>query len=240
LFVRFFLYALLWGLISCPAKGSPQTADELSVAIIHIPPYIISKPSPAKPTGLAIRAVNRMASECGLKTHFILAASWKRAYQMGLTGKVDAVIPAHYTAERTVFFEYPPSPILNAEMVLFAHASAKHKSFTGLPMLKSKIIGTVIGGISDPAFDAFIKANHISNVKHVSFQSLLLALSRKRIDFLAGNLLVGTYVANKMGIADEIQALKPRLGLSPLYLAVSKQRHRNALKEQKISGCLLK
>ena len=213
--------------------------DSISVAVIHVPPYIDIGYRNKPITGLAVDVTTRLVTQCGLKVRFVPMASWNRAILLAKDGKIDGVIPAHKTEERQAVFDYVSEPVFTAEMVLFARRAGGPSTFQGLTSLYGKRVGVISEALVEKEFNSYIRSNQVTLVEYRSLPVLLAGLVKNRLDFVAGNRVIGRFSAQEQGILDRIIDLEPALGYIPVYLALSKRRQVSAETEKKIQSCLL-
>ncbi len=182
-----------------------------------------------KAGGIAVEIVTNVMQTLGHDVT-ITVYPWTRALKMVRTGNADAIFTAYKNADREKFLDFSRQ-VLFPQVVYFYKNRRSAVNFTGdLASVKSKRIG-VVSTISYGAnFDQY-KSNFILDKAHRlehNFQKLLL----NRVDLVPSNVYVAEYTLQRMDLGNQIVRLPHKIESVPSYIAFSKFRNLENLRDQ--------
>jgi len=118
---------------------------------------------------------------------------------------------------------YPDEPLTVLQMGLMRQKGSRAGYDGKLESLKDRTIGRIRNARVAPAFDE-AAANGLFHLEERSdFGLLALAVAHGRVDFLAGDELMGLWGAAENGVLDRVEMVHPHFGDNPVYLAISKK-----------------
>jgi polar amino acid transport system substrate-binding protein len=146
---------------------------------------------------------------------------WKRALELGKSGKYDGLLGAFYSIERTEFFEFS-MPICEEQLVFFSKKNTIKKKYSSLHDLKGYIIGTVRGYHYT---DEFHNANYLTKDVATKTVDNISRLLLGRLDLVLASKLVFLHILRNdyPEIMNTLTRLEPPLVTSKLHITISKQ-----------------
>lgn len=144
---------------------------------------------------------------------------WKRVQNQLASGDIDLVMLYFKTPERAKHVYYLDQPHIHEDSSLFT-LKGKDIPFTGdLHALTPYTFGFVRGYSHGAEFDG---ATYLQKFEILSEERLIKMLRAERFDIAVGNEQVMTFIAKKLGVADQLAFLQPIIDRSPDYIAFSK------------------
>lgn len=232
---RFVAFALF---ITLGSVAVPLRAEVVRISTIVMPPFIEVTPGDA-PHGEAVETVTALAAACGLEAQVIIMPSWGRAFTSAQTGLTDAVMPANYSADRAVSFDFPVRPLLTLEPRLFVRAESVFTRYTGPQMLDNHGVAVRKNAILEAGFDAYVRAGTVALVERGESRAMMDDLLSGRVDFVASPPTMFEAALKAHGLQGRVRSLEPALGKSVQYLALSKKRGPAVAEGTPASSCLL-
>ncbi len=190
-------------------------------------------------TGTAIKALERLSTQCGIPVDLIVTPSWNRAYMMAQIGIVDGLVPTNFSKERTKFFDFPKAPLVKMSPTLIVRRDNPAQAFQGLEMLRGKRVGVRTNALLEEKFDAFVRSGAAVLVERSDSKSLIEELLSGRVDFIADAPAMIVYHMSASRIPEQIRFLQPPLGQSSQFLALSHKRAPHLAAGTAVSACLL-
>lgn len=151
---------------------------------------------------------------------------WPRALHLVSQGKVD-LIPTLFKNKKRIHEYLFVEPSYAYEVNQLFALENKNIEFNGLlSQLNDYKIGTVREYSYGEKFDA---ASQIKKFTSLNEEVLVSALINKRVDAIVGNPFILNRVMEQQNVSSKIEAIKPYLAHTPVYLALTKKR-KNAAK----------
>jgi len=185
------------------------------------PPYII-KDEHNNPSGILVELIQQTLRPLGIEPQFRIT-NWARAFKSATAGKIDALIPAIKSPDREKALIYPAEPLTVLQMGLMRQKGSSAVYDGELESLKGRRIGRIRNARVAPAFDKAAANGLFHLEERSSFGLLALAVVHGRVDFLAGDELMGLWGAAENGVLNRIEVAHPHFGDNPVYLAISKK-----------------
>lgn len=236
----------LFALASCwltLASGAVWSESDdravMRVATIIVPPMVIKNGDTGDLTGTAIKAIERLSTLCDMPLDLIVTPSWNRAYMMAQIGIVDGLVPANFSKERTKFFDFPKTPLVKMSPALIVRRDNPAQTFQGLEMLRGKRVGVRTNALIEEKFDAFVRSGAAVLVERSDSKSLIEELLSGRVDFIADAPAMIIYHMSASRIPERIRFLKPPVGQSSQFLALSHKRAPHLAAGTAVSACFL-
>ncbi|MCP3900386.1 MAG: amino acid ABC transporter substrate-binding protein [Desulfobacteraceae bacterium] len=153
---------------------------------------------------------------------------WKRCLIMMQDQEADTLIDLVMTDERRAYLFFPEEPLSDSSLTIFYHKNHPLKIDT-LDDLKSYRFGAQSGSEYPPELAEVLVKRYDVKLMEQNFQKLVA----DRIDLMVENRIVGQYLANKMGLSDQIGVLElPKPFPTRYYLGFSKKKGHDRLAEQ--------
>lgn len=183
-------------------------------------------------TGFHIDLVNAVARKLNIDVIF-KTYPWKRSLIMLKDGELDAVTYMTRTREREQFGYFFEENVLSVTQFGFfvLKERAREIVYSGdFKQLQPYTIGTIRGYSYGHAFDeaAYLRKDDGANTE----TEQLYKLMGRRFDIGIGVVARIRYIANQMGIADQIVFLNPYLAQIPCYIVFSKKKNHEQLAKQ--------
>lgn len=228
---------LAWTAGAASTEREDPTAIRISTIVV--PPMVVQDPETGNLTGTAVAALQALAARCNVRLELIVTPSWNRAYMMAQIGIVDGVIPTNYAEDRLAFFDFPPSPLVDMSPTLIVRTDSPIQFFEGLEMLRGKRVAVRTNALLEERFDAFMRGGGAVLVERSDSQSLVDELLSGRVDFIADAPAMIIYHMSARKIPERIRFLKPPLGHSGQFLALSRKRASHLRDGTAASTCFL-
>ncbi|MCP4431434.1 MAG: transporter substrate-binding domain-containing protein [Gammaproteobacteria bacterium] len=153
---------------------------------------------------------------------------WKRCLVMMQNQKADALIDLVSTNERRAYLFFPDEPLSDSSLILFYHKGHRPQIDT-FDDLKSYQLGGQRGSeYPQELADVLVKREDTTTL-----EQNFLKLVKDRVDIMVENRIVGRYIANKMGLLDQIEVLElPKPFPTRYYLGFAKKDGHDHLAEQ--------
>jgi len=216
--LQILLIAIL-ALLSLPAKTHAK--DVMVIGGLVAPPYIIIDEK-GSVSGVAVELIKQALAPLDIEPQFRIS-NWARAFKSATSGKIDALIPAIKSPDREEHLAYTETPLAHLQMALL-HQKGSSATFDGsMESLKGSLIGRIRNARVSKSFDEAAKTGLFNIEERNSFGLLALAVAHGRIDFMAGDELMGLWGAAENGVLDRLEISHPHLGSVPVYLAISRK-----------------
>ena len=203
-------------------------ADNYSFVTFRFPPLEYGGDD-GKAQGITVEIVRKVINNLGHNVE-IKVFPWTRALMMVRKGTADAIFTAYKNPEREKFMDYS-NQILFPQIVYFYKKKGVKIDFDGdLKTLKNIRIGVVSTISYGKKFDQIKSKLNLdkANKLEQNFEKLLLG----RIDLVPCNVHVAEYTLHHLGWADKIVRVSLKIERVPSYIAFSKKRNLEALRDQ--------
>jgi len=221
---------------ACSESDEPAT---IRISTIVVPPMVVQNPQTGELSGTAVEALHELSDRCAVRLELIVTPSWNRAYMMAQIGIVDGVIPTNFAEDRLAFFDFPPSPLVDMSPTLIVRSDSPIQAFEGLAMLRGKRVAVRTNALLEERFDTFMRSGAAILVERSDSQSLVDELLSGRVDFIADAPAMIIYHMSARKIPERIRFLKPPLGHSGQFLALSRKRAGHLRDGTAASACFL-
>jgi ABC-type amino acid transport substrate-binding protein len=225
-----FRYFLIFILLSFDSQAKQV---EISVAAPEIFPFVYLNDK-QEVVGLFVDCLNNSTNEN--YTFKAMVLPWARALEEVKNNRIDALMPAVYTKQRTEFLSYPNKPMIE----FFSDILVKKKPASFTTFEEAKKQNKLIAKVRSKALREDIKARiespglTILNIKDT--KTALKMLLQNRIDYFVGDPQMVKYTAQQANMNDEFSFVKLSDKTSPSFLAFSKQFAKNNNINQIMNG----
>ena len=206
---------------------SPTLADDThkkSITIATIQNSIlVAEKSYRKIRPLGFEKAIAAFNTCGLEAEFIIVPSWARAFQMASQGYVDGLIAANKTTAREKIFYFAKKPYTTVAILAFQSTRQPLARFKKWSIFDGKVLGYISGVFLSKPFENYIKQGTATTVQRSTMDILFADMLDGKIDFVIGQAELDDDVSTPLGSRKLVRALQPPLGISPLYIALSRR-----------------
>lgn len=203
------LFVLL--LFTC--LGAFAHAGPLRIVTDPWAPYVFVENGQAR--GLDYDASVEVFKRLGVEVHWDFMP-WKRCLIEMENGQADAVLDIFMTEERRPRLHFADEPLSSAEFVLF-YDRARPYPFNRLTDLQGLKVGTSPGyWYSDSDFRT---SELFTREPAPSHEANLGKLVRDRVDLVVNDRRAGLWLAQHLGLAEQVAHHPRPVGEDPLYLA---------------------
>lgn len=179
-------------------------------------PYVYEENG--QPTGLDYEITQTVLQRLGIELE-LQFLPWKRCLLALEHGHADGILDIFHLPEREAGMLFVAEPLSDIELVLF-YARNRPYRYDSLEDLRDLVIGVSPGyWYNDKAFRA---STLFSREEAQSHGANLGKLIRHRIDLVVNDRRAGLYLSAQMGIQEQIDYHRKRLGRDHLYLALRK------------------
>jgi polar amino acid transport system substrate-binding protein len=209
--------ALCWGWLFL---GAAVLADSppLRMGVSEWPPYEFAQNG--VPRGLDIElaraAVVAMKAEPAFEFY-----PWKRVLLMAQRQEIDAILSVRPTPERQQYLLFPREHLSVSENVLFVRKGEDYH-VPSVAALAGKMVGVTASYSYGEELDALVRSGAVVTDESHTDEQGLRKLMAVRYDMFVCDRISGWYLAQSMGIADQISALPLRVSTVKNYLAFSR------------------
>ncbi|WP_314409683.1 transporter substrate-binding domain-containing protein [Pseudomonas kuykendallii] len=204
---------ICWALLFCTACVVAQ-ADPLRIVSEAWAPYVYEENGVVR--GLDYELTATVLERLGI-THELQLLPWKRSLAEFDEGRADAILDIFRNPDREQSMVFIDEPLSSSEFVLF-YARQRPFPYSDLNSLKGLRIGVSPGyWYSNEAFRQskdFIRENAPNHA--ANFGKLMLG----RVDMVLIERRVGLYLAQQMGILDQLDYHRQLISHDDLYLAL--------------------
>ncbi|WP_287028182.1 substrate-binding periplasmic protein [Pseudomonas sp. UBA6310] len=204
---------ICWALLFWAACVVAQ-ADPLRIVSEAWAPYVYEENGVVR--GLDYELTATVLERLGI-THELQLLPWKRSLAEFDEGRADAILDIFRNPDREQSMVFVDEPLSSSEFVLF-YARQRPFPYSDLSSLKGRRIGVSPGyWYSNEAFRQskdFIRENAPSHA--ANFGKLMLG----RVDMVLIERRVGLYLAQQMGILDQLDYHRQPISHDDLYLAL--------------------
>ncbi|MGJ8679439.1 substrate-binding periplasmic protein [Paraglaciecola sp.] len=173
-----------------------------------------------KRVGFSIDVLNYFEQHTNYEFEFIILP-WPRAIHLVSVGKVDLILTLFKTSKREGEYHFIEPSYGDEANQLFSLVD-KEIEFTGqIPELASYSIGTVREYSYGDRFD---QASYLTKLPALTEAILLKLLLGNRVDVAISNPLAFSNVILKHNAQNRIKAIEPYVEITPVYMALTKQR----------------
>ncbi|MCV6589369.1 MAG: transporter substrate-binding domain-containing protein [Marinobacterium sp.] len=190
-------------------------------------------------TGVAPAVTRQLFAELGYQVQLSADSNWKRCLHEVERGRVDLIVAAFRTRQRQRWLDFTQQPIIADHITLFSrhnsqpspttptrHLPSRH--YPPLERLRQQTVGLLLGDSFGDDFDRFVQK--YSQIEHVSQgRQNFTKLALGRIDYMPIGQLTGQLQSQKLGYADQLQAIEPAITTEYYYLALGKHSQLQAL-----------
>jgi len=182
--------------------------------------------------GIAVDIVRRVFDRMGQAVDIRLFP-FTRSLKLMETGQADGLFAIVKTAEREKFMDYGTEPLLYQSAVLFVQKESDITFNGDLHALSKYRFGVLRGATYGMKWQNARRDGIINNIEEVAeysqnFQKLLSG----RVDILIGPHITMLDFANKENVRGKMRELIPFLESVPTYLAFSKKRVADHIKQE--------
>lgn len=184
------------------------------------PPYLWRDPQhPQRLIGASADLLELLGKELDVQVEVIHAGKRASAEADARNGRVDLLIGSYLTPERLEQFDFVHPAYLEVPVQVWTQRD-KAPLFGRLADLASHKGLAVDAGNFAPALQALV-GQRLGLKSTGQSVDALQQLQRGRIDYLLLEGHGGAALVERLGLADELQALEPELASEPLYFALS-------------------
>ncbi len=219
-----------------PAGGEGSTCRELLASgNPQYPPYLWPDAPEAQAStlqGAAAELAQWLAQEIGVPIRMRYVGPWARVQQEMRAGRIDLIVGAFYTQERTQYMDYfhPPFRQTRSAVWVGPQSTLRYRRWADLAGLRG---ATVINNSFGEAFDSYARENlEIQQVP--SLEQAIHLLQRARVDYLIYEDSPGEAYLARLGVKG-VRQLQPPVATEDLYLTLS---HRSACNTAAMRGRL--
>ena len=201
-----------------------QAVDPVKIAVDNgNPPFMYAKGD--KAAGLYPVMLEGIFAKMGVPAE-VSAYPWKRTLAMGEKG--EAGIGGIYkNEERVKIYDYS-APIYSEKLVLYVDKD-KSFPFSGIPDLKGKKVGTILGWSYGEAFDNARKGNLVTVDEVTSDSVNFKKLASGRVDCVIAIELAGKKVIAEENLGDKIVPLPTPVAINETFLVFAKVANKGEL-----------
>lgn len=208
----------------------PAMAATLELVTLQYPPYQYEENGQTK--GVVVEIVKEVFLRMQQPVNITLMP-WARSLKMIEVGTADAIFTAYKTAEREAFADYSKEVLMPQVVSLFV-LNDSHIKFDGdLQKLANYSFGVVNNVSYGDVFDNAVK-NKLIKVPDVAYtgEQNIEKLLVKRFDILVSNKYGALYILKRKNALDKIKELAPEVQAIPSYMAFSKKRNLNLIRDK--------
>lgn len=214
------LTVLLLSCLSAFAHG-----EKLRIVTEPWAPYVYLENGQAK--GIDYEVTVEVFKRLGVEVEWQFLP-WKRCLAMVDQGLADGILDIFHTEERDRELYFPAEPLSEVAFVLF-YANARPHSVFRLEDLDGLTVGTSPGYNYSPAFNDSPRFKREPAPTHeANFGKLQLG----RIDLLITDRRVGRFVADELGLSQQISELPLVLSSKSQFLAIRRSRGMESLAQR--------
>jgi polar amino acid transport system substrate-binding protein len=170
--------------------------------------------------GLSVDILNYFESHSKYDFEFV-TVPWTRGLNLVARGKIDLILTLFKTSKREKIYHFIEPPYGDEANQLITLTSSKIE-FTGqLQQLTPYSIGTIREYSYGETFD---KANYLNKYPALNEEVLMKMLLAGRVDSIIGNPLIFQSIVSRGNIGTKIKAILPHIALTPVHIALSKNR----------------
>lgn len=228
--MKHMIKSLLIGVWMAMLLPSQAFSEPLQLVTLQYYPYQYEEGGQLKGFVAAIveEVFRRMEQPIKIKVY-----PFPRAMKMIQNGDADAVFTAAKNPEREMFADFPTEVLIEQTMALFVRADSPLGFDGDLSKLSQYRFGVIYGFRYGNVFDNAVKTGILSNInKTNSAESNARMLASGRLDFWMSNREQALFAINKLRLSDAIRELEPAIQTIPSYLAFSKKRNLEAVKDR--------
>ncbi|MED5619864.1 substrate-binding periplasmic protein [Ideonella sp. BN130291] len=200
--------------LTCLVPGA--WARKLVLAATEYPPYYSETlPDGGPVTELTVMALRRAGYE--VEVRFL---PWARALRLGQQGEVDGLVGVWRSPDREAAFRFS-HPVVSNRIVLCRKGHHGPARFTGFAALRPYTVGVVRGYADPPGLAAAQVRTEAVNDDLQNLRKLMVG----HIDLVLIDSRVAQHLADRhlLGLASELDCLRPAVQEHPQYLAVSRR-----------------
>lgn len=192
----------------------------LTVAVEEIGYFPFNYTENGKVKGFSVDFLEYIEANSKYDFEFIILP-WSRSLHLVTQGEVDVILALFKTPEREKVFHFIEPSYGNEANQLFSLID-NNIEFTGqLQQLKPFSIGMVRDYSYGKTFD---QADYLKKLPALSEAVLLKLLLGKRTDLVISNPLIFKQLMQEQGVSSKIKAIKPYVDISPIYMAITRNR----------------
>ncbi len=217
-----------WVLFVPAGPVAVLAAESYRFVTFHFPPLEYTSDG-QQAEGIAVDIVREVMQALGHEVT-ITVYPWTRALQMAQTGSVDAIFTAYRNTERERYLDFS-NEVLFPQVVYFYARRDTDIDFDGalqsLSGLRIGVVSTISYGQRFDQAKSGLIIDKARELEH-NFKKLLL----DRIDLVPSNIYVAEYTLAKLGWSNQINRLPRPIERLPSYIAFSKKRRLEGLRNQ--------
>ena len=179
--------------------------------------------SEGQPVGIDVEIITQVLQRMGHSVEFEFLP-WKRCLARIEQGQADGIVDIFQRESRHPYLIYPDAPMSEVEFVLFNAVDRPHPA-TRLEDLAGLRIGTAGGYTYGGGFDEADLLREAGPTHEANFGKLV----RGRIDLLITDRRAGLYLAQALGIAEQVQASPWVISRQAQYLGFARKPGRARL-----------
>lgn len=209
---------------------TPASAATLELVTLQYPPYQYEENGQTK--GMVVEIVKEVFRRMQQPINITLMP-WARSIKMIEAGTADAIFTAYKTAERETFADYSRVVLMPQTVSLFVLKDANIKFDGDLQKLASYSFGVVNKVSYGDIFDNAVKNKLIKtpDATYTGEQNIEKLLA-KRFDILVSNRYGALDILRHKDAMDKVRELIPEVQAIPSYIAFSKKRDLDLVREK--------
>lgn len=220
---------------TAPAGEAGPCRELLASGNPQYPPYLWPDAPAAQAStlqGAAAELAQWLAQELGVPIRMRYVGPWARVQQEMRAGRLDLIVGAFYTQERTEYMDYVHPPFRQTRSVVWVgpQGTLQYRRWADLAGLRG---ATVINNSFGEAFDRYAK-DKLEIQQVPSLEQAIQLLQRGRVDYLIYEDSPGDAYLARLGIKG-VRQLQPPVATEDLYLTLS---HRSACNTADMRGRL--
>lgn len=208
------LRLLLWCSVCLASALAWAQPTRVELAVSEWPPYEFMLRGSAH--GLDIELARAAVQAMKLEPHFAFYP-WKRVLLLAQRQEVDGILSVRPTPERQQYLVFPKEHLSVSENVLFVRRG-EEPSVPALAALAGQTVGVTAGYSYGEDFDALVAAGALTADESLTEEQGLRKLLAGRYSMLVCDLHAGWYLAQTLGVSEQISVLPLRVSSVRNYL----------------------
>lgn len=213
---------IIFFLLSCSLALAAR-AEPLRIVTEAWAPYVYEENG--QPTGLDYEIAREVLRRLDVQVQWQFMP-WKRCLLEFEQGKADAILDIFHLAEREAQMLFIEEPLSDVQFVLF-FARNRPYPYNKLEDLRDLVVGTSPGYWYNDA--QFRNSRLFSREEAPSHEANFGKLLRNRVDLVVNDRRAGLYLANRLGIGQQVGYNPIPVGSDRLYLALRRDPQLQAL-----------
>jgi polar amino acid transport system substrate-binding protein len=195
---------------------------EFTLATAELPPYVYTDKD-KKIKGLFIDMLEQVQKDTAINIK-VFIMPWGRAVNEVKKGRIDAIMPTLWSAERAQFLVYPQQSFYTFSESVLIKRIEDDFVFTHLSAIGSdKLIGKTRLVLIDEDFDKLVKQGKLKVYETTKLDEALLMLAQGKVDLVASDGDIALTTIKKLELDKRFTLFPLRQSTSPSFMAFSKQ-----------------